>query len=906
MLAGAVVALLAGGLLVAPPAHAEVAYPHPLPDFSHPDRPHAPLFKDRSNLPIPLLIVYATFNDQANTTEQGIEDRFFSHTTFGTVTNYFFDNGLATIIPVVETFGEQNNGVVVVDLGASGPAIAQDAAERRRRMMDLADPFVDFARYDTDRNGSIGDSELAVFTIFTSRPGTDYCGQTRGVAQGRELDGKRVAFLTADAGTATNRMTLVHELAHQVYDLDDHYGFGVGSLDVAGPTCVQREVWFEANVWHRMHLGGQKPIVAVKDGYVDLSASSIGQAYLLYDPEKGTDDYFLVEARDPAPGTYDQDASDSGLVVWRIDERNVRGGVESKRGVELIRPDGARIPGCLDEDLDGRAGEESANGVDDDGDGRIDEDLKEVDDDQDGQMGEDPANGVDDDRDGRTDEDPKEDDGSCHGGSDTDAWNPTDTRTMVRTMNAAWADGSPAKVAIRAIGRPSYADTSNEKRFLAYLDVRGPGILIDPARSDGNAPHPTVALGSTFEFTYPVRNTGETTDTFEFTVYGQQGWSATTHTMTLGPGVSSTAVINVTVPTGILYDRTTLRASGRSTTNPDVRTDYQFLADIVKRPLLLSYSGDRSSDYSDPAQLVATIRDVITAQPVAGKRVIFSVGVDTFEATTDAAGVARATWAGGSPGGYAIKVETPEDALYRGGSTVVPFTVNPEKATVTVTSAGTQAASGATLTLRAVQENDGHPGDLTKAGVTVTLTPTLGGTSLVRTTAFDAAGNATIRLDAPADLWSVKVTMDGGFFSAPTVESSLALYDPGATLTGSALGRSQESAARGATQSGTTVLLASTLFYLGTRPLGSTTVTYGTKVFIAGKTSWMIASGDKAVLETTGTFNGAPAKLRATVTDNGPLSRDAFTVTITTANATYTANVPTATGNLTVRTSTSR
>ncbi|WP_062432496.1 COG1470 family protein [Herbidospora daliensis] len=897
-------ALLAAGLLVAPPAHAAVSYPHPAPDFSHPDRPHAPLFKDRGDLPIPLLVVYATFNDLAGTTEQGIEDRFFPHTTFGTVTNYFFANVQATVVPVVETFGKQNNGVVVVDLGASGPALAQDPAERRRRMMDLADPFVDFARYDTDRDGAVEDSELAVSTIFTSRPGTDGCGQTKAVAPGRELDGKRVAFETADSGTATNRLTLAHELAHQAFDMHDLYGFGVGSLDLASSTCAQGEVWFEPNIWHKMHLGGQKPIVAVKDGYVDLSASSIGQAYLLYDPEKGTDDYFLVEARDPAPGTYDTNASDSGVVVWRIDERNARSGDESKRGVELIRPDGARTPGCYDEDLDGRSGEEAANGRDDDGDGRIDEDLMEVDDDQDGRSGEDPANGADDDGDGRTDEDAPEDDGTCYGGSDTDAWNPTDTRTVLRTMNAAWADGSPAKVAVRAIGRPSYADTSNEKRFLAYLDVRGPGILIDPARSDGNAPHPTVALGSTFEFTFPVRNTGEASDTFEFTVYGPDGWSATTDTMTLSPDTPSTAVINVTVPTGILYDRTTLRASGRSTTDPDVRTDYTFLADVVKRPLVLTYTGDTSSDYSDPAQLAATIRDGITAQPLAGKPVTFSIGGESLEATTDAAGIAGATWAG-DPGTDFMRVHTREDALHRGGTAIVPFTVNPEKATITVTGAGTQAASGATLTLKAVQEDDGHPGDLTKAGVTVTLTPTLGGGSLVRTATFDAAGDAAIRLDAPADLWSVNVTMDGGFFTAPAVESTLALYDPGATLTGSALGRSREPNARSATQPGTTVLLASSLFYLGDRPFGTTTLTYGTKVFIGGKASWMIASGKKAVLETTGTFNGTPATLRATVTDNGLLSRDVFTATITTAGATYTADVPAATGTLTVRTSTS-
>ncbi|NUT98066.1 MAG: hypothetical protein HOY78_39240, partial [Saccharothrix sp.] len=193
--------VLAAGVTTAVAAPAQAApspYPFPLPDFSHTDTPHAPLFKPRRDELTPLLVVYGTFTDQTNVTETAIEDKFFSIFEFGSVADYYLTNTLTVLVPVVESSGIADNGVITVDLGKSADALALDPAQRRRKMMDLADPFIDFARHDLDKDGTVEDTELSVATVFTSRPGTDNCGQTREVAAGNKLDGKTIGFRTGD------------------------------------------------------------------------------------------------------------------------------------------------------------------------------------------------------------------------------------------------------------------------------------------------------------------------------------------------------------------------------------------------------------------------------------------------------------------------------------------------------------------------------------------------------------------------------------------------------------------------------------------------------------------------------------------------------------------------------------
>ena len=164
--------------------------------------------------------------------------------------------------------------------------------------------------------------------------------------RGTVLDGKsitggnsRVAF----GASSVNKITYIHELGHEALGELDH-SYVTGRLDLMGPTCSSTEWSWDHNAWHKLHLGWVVPTVVVKDGYYDVGEwHATGQTYLLYDPDRGTNDYFLVENRARTMGTYDQGASDSGLVIWRISDSSL--GVDNDlRPIEPMMPDGSTTP----------------------------------------------------------------------------------------------------------------------------------------------------------------------------------------------------------------------------------------------------------------------------------------------------------------------------------------------------------------------------------------------------------------------------------------------------------------------------------------------------------------------------------------------------------------------------------
>jgi len=107
----------------------------------------------------------------------------------------------------------------------------------------------------------------------------------------------------------------------------------------------------------------------------------------------------------------------------------------------------------------------------------------------------------------------------------------------------------------------------------AYLDVRGPGILVDAYAL--KTQHATAGVAR--NVTFPVRNTGEKTDTFSFTLTDlPAGWTTTTVTRTLGPSAASTVTVRLTPAATAANGDYAVRASGRSTTDPAVRSDSPF------------------------------------------------------------------------------------------------------------------------------------------------------------------------------------------------------------------------------------------------------------------------------------------------------------------------------------------
>jgi M6 family metalloprotease-like protein len=507
------VAALCATLLFATPASAQ--YPEPPPDFVHGATPLKPDFSpEGGSTDRPLLILFIEFTDVV--TPVGIDDDWVADRFFGpsrSVVDYFtqMSGGELAFTPATESVGMPDDGVVNIVIGTYGAHVAVNSANEAGQALQAAESLVDFAQFDTPPyDGVIDDRELTVVAIRVSNPPSgrsdnggvnrspDYSGWPAGFTT---IDGKTIDFTVSIAWTLTNKMTIAHEIGHSVIDLRDLYGFGAGALALGGTTCCGAEWWREPTAFELMHVGWGTPEVVVEDGFYPVDFSDI---YVLYDYDRGVDDFFLVEnRRNGSPTSYDQSAADSGLVIWRVDESVWPGPVDAQRPLELMRPDGVRIPGCSDDDLDGADDEDYCDpacpagmpcvcGFNDDGD-------------------------VDDEGNPVIDEDPPGP--GCYVGSPADAWDPSDPATPQRTMNRTWFDQTPSGLAVRAIDRPGTYSTR------AYFDVRGPGVLVDAYGFRGGAP-PIVRGCLDNSALLPVRNTddpGQPDDTFDFTLESALG-----------------------------------------------------------------------------------------------------------------------------------------------------------------------------------------------------------------------------------------------------------------------------------------------------------------------------------------------------------------------------------------------
>ena len=314
-------------------------YPDPPPDFSHPGRTHygEPLFSraggqaDRG-----ILVIYIRWDDvdyppafDAATVSRRFFGTGFPGLSFPSVSNYFFQTSFGDMyLPWVPESQGAVDGVVQVHYpGTKASFLATPFGVRNKKLLELANDFVDFDDLDLDGNNRMDNDELIV-NAYEAAPETPMwkgCGVQAGTAavslDGVALGGLKVAM----TNTATNLITIIHENAHVALGMKDLYGFDTRGLDIGAATCEAPTEQpddgrlFAPNAWHKLHWGWIAPTVVVRDGYYDVRrADTTGDAFILYDPDRGTDDYFIVENRTMTAGTYDQRASGRGLVIWRV------------------------------------------------------------------------------------------------------------------------------------------------------------------------------------------------------------------------------------------------------------------------------------------------------------------------------------------------------------------------------------------------------------------------------------------------------------------------------------------------------------------------------------------------------------------------------------------------------------
>jgi large repetitive protein len=162
---------------------------------------------------------------------------------------------------------------------------------------------------------------------------------------------------------------------------------------------------------------------------------------------------------------------------------------------------------------------------------------------------------------------------------------------------------------------------------------------------------------------------------------------------------------------------------------------------VNKARTTLTYTGDTTADYDDPAALAARLTRTDDGAPVAGKLVAFAMGAESCSQTTDANGVAACSVTPSEPAGtYPLTASFAGDGNYLGSGGGASFVVTKEETTTTYTGP-TVIAQGQPVTLSGQLLEDG-----TKpiSGRVLTLTLGSGASAQSCTTAAtDAAGSAS-------------------------------------------------------------------------------------------------------------------------------------------------------------------
>jgi M6 family metalloprotease-like protein len=214
----------------------------------------------------------------------------------------------------------------------SADVLAKPEMERIGHILKTAveESGLKLSQFDENRDGSVTTDELGILMIdnFSAIGGANR--DTDPVCV--QPSGSTVSLCTrvAAVGHQTGLLTLCHELAHTLGG-DDLYGANCHSdyltlMGGCGTGIPDDRTTFHLDPWHKMQLGWCEPRVRSLGaiGTEFLPAANMVRPdapVLLYDPGRGTSEYFMLEyrsARNRSGLHYDEDVAGTGLVVWHV------------------------------------------------------------------------------------------------------------------------------------------------------------------------------------------------------------------------------------------------------------------------------------------------------------------------------------------------------------------------------------------------------------------------------------------------------------------------------------------------------------------------------------------------------------------------------------------------------------
>lgn len=237
-----------------------------------------------------------------------------------------------------------------------------ETREREMAVKLAAENGVDFSRFDLNGDGRVTTDELLVIVVNAGAPGFARGGAVRKLGGGCvSVTGShavQVCGRAGEFGEYASFATMAHETSH-LFGTSDIYGPWLNpyftnnfAASLMGSTVTGRDDdrWTtHLDPWHKIQLGWANPRVFEINGttgcfYLDPAhlggtiPSQDRAPVILYDPNRGPDEYFILENRqrtrsfigsetsDPLTGatkkfySYDADTADSGIAVWHIQE----------------------------------------------------------------------------------------------------------------------------------------------------------------------------------------------------------------------------------------------------------------------------------------------------------------------------------------------------------------------------------------------------------------------------------------------------------------------------------------------------------------------------------------------------------------------------------------------------------
>jgi len=210
----------------------------------------------------------------------------------------------------------------------------------------------------------------------------------------------------------------------------------------------------------------------------------------------------------------------------------------------------------------------------------------------------------------------------------------------------------------------------------------------------------------------------------------------------------------------------------------------------------ITYAGDLSADFNDPAHLSAMLQDtsVRPALPVSNEAVTLTLGAQSCVGTTDSTGVAACTLKpNAAAGNYAVTASFAGDATFLASSASAPFVVALEEDSLIYTGA-INIANGTLGTLSGSLPEDGTT---PVAGRSIVFTVGTGPAGQSCTGTTNSAGTAACSIGIAQPLGPGNITASfasDGFYRSASASANSLIYQ---TLASGSFAIGDESASRG-------------------------------------------------------------------------------------------------------------